>query len=354
MIRKKYVVYIILFLSLLTGVFYMAQQRNSYKLQKNNQSESLQLDIALLDYRQLDSKDGSELYQNLLKQTSQVARQSNALLFKDGKKFIDTSIELVATQEEAQELDGFSDIVSLQKTSTQIQRDKMYYQNLKDNSETISLGKQSFGRLLVSLLSMLDFIWFPLMSLVNSRLVLEEKEHESLTKGQPRSFVQRLVRRCGKRFLMIAGIFVGSICYLALLQFLDNNLFGDFGDVEVIKQQSFVIISVLGKISYFVLYGVLLFVASFLLSISLNNMTNNSYVTVIIECLVYSFMLLFPSIIQLSLFKWLGVLSPSLIIDGMWNVSTHQGLTILMTIIFLLAVICVGQLSFLKKGRRYE
>jgi len=235
MIRRKYVIYIVLLLSLLTGIFYIAQQRNSYKLQKNNQSETLQIDIALLDYRQMASEEGSELYQNILEQASQIARQSNALLFKDEKKFIDTSIELTAIQEKAQTLDGFAEIVSLQKTRTQIQRDKVYYQNLKKDHETLSLGKQSFGRLLVSLLSMLGFVWFPLMSLVNSRLVVEEKDHESLVKGQPRSLIQRLVRICGKRFLVIMGIFIGSISYLALLQFFDNKLFGDFGSVEVIK-----------------------------------------------------------------------------------------------------------------------
>ncbi|MGX6971182.1 hypothetical protein [Vagococcus bubulae] len=354
MIRKKYVIYIVLLLSILTGIFYIAQQRNSYKLQKNNQSETLQIDIALLDYRQMASEDGSELYRNLLEQASQIARQSNALLFQDERKFIDTSIELTAIQEKAQTLDGFADIVSLQKTRTQIQRDKVYYQNLKQDHETLSLGKQSFGRLLVSLLSMLGFVWFPLMSLVNSRLVVEEKDHESLVKGQPRSLIQRLVRICGKRFLVIMGIFIGSISYLALLQFFDNKLFGDFGSVEVIKQQVFVVISVLGKMSYFVLFGALLYLASFLLSIMLNTITNNSYVTVIVECLVYSLLFLFPSIIQLSVFQWLGILSPSLIIDGQWNLSTNQGLIILITMILILFIICVWQLTFTKRGRQYE
>lgn len=346
MSKKQRIVYVILFFLVITGIYMLSQQKNNYRLKELNQANTLQITVALLDYRNVPSDEGGTLYQNLLEQTSAIARQSNALLFEDEQKYIDTTIELTDIRKQASQLDGFSDITSLQLPKEQVQKDEIYFKALKQSGETLPLESLTFGRLLISLLSILGVAWFPLMSLVNARLIIDAKEHESILRGQPRSLVQRLIRNFIKKSVILGGLVVLTICYFAILQGMTGDGFDDFNLVEVIYQNQFVITTVIKKICYYILFGYLVFMLSFLLSSVLNNITKNSYVTVIIECMTYAFIWLFPTQLKVA-----TVLSPSLIIEGTSHVPINQGLIYLLAIIVVLIAIFFVQLK-LSRGRK--
>ncbi|RHH67255.1 MULTISPECIES: hypothetical protein [Vagococcus] len=349
MSKKQRVVYAILFFLVMTGIFMISQQKNSYRLKELNQAETLQITVALLDYRNVPSDEGGTLYQNLLQQTSVIARQFNALLFEDEQNYIDTTIELTDIREQARQLDGFSDITSLQLSKEQVQRDETYYKALKESGKTLPLESLTFGRLIISLLTILGVAWFPLISVVNARLIVDEKEHESLLKGQPRSLTQRLVRNFIKKSLILGGVLVLTIGYLAILQSISGSGFGDLSLIEVVYQNKFVITTVVKKVCYYILFGYLVFMLSFLISSVLNNITKNSYVTVIIECMTYAFIWLFPTQLKLA-----TVLSPSLIIEGTSYVSINQGVMYLLGSIVVLIVIFFIQLKLSRGGRRND
>lgn len=284
---------------------------------KEKSGESLVAKVVLNKFQIVDASEygeGSNLYKNIVKQYYTYPKQEMALKMERPQLFIETAIELTELRKQAIEMDGYGLIAANLPSKIENEMDFSYYQYLKENHLTVSFGSLSFYPFLAFLFSVVGSVWFVLICIYSSNIMIDDFRHTSLIKGYPIAFTKYVLAKCmtsmGIVFIFIIELI---ICSLPLIYF------------EGLGQSSYPVAVFNGEVTIYpiykyiavsIVYMICLAVFAILLSVILNVLLKNVYLTIFVQVTLVVIPILFPGLIVLLPFNPFNYVNFPSVLDG--------------------------------------
>ncbi|WP_456958245.1 ABC transporter [Lysinibacillus sp. TE18511] len=244
-----------------------------------------------------ETGDGSDLYKNLVKQKSTIALQIAALTMDKQSMYYETSLKLAELRQEAFELEGYENVAELLPSKLQNSMDYLYFKRMVDE------GKDTISDLFQYMPFLLFFFlhvgagWYIFISFHTSSILLDDFEHSSIIKGFPVRFDHYILSKCIITFLSIViSILLIFICAIPL--WLLNGLGNPLEPVGIYIGNA-TLISTIQYIAMSVGYMILISIFVTLLSIILNVLLKNMYLTLFVHFILFFLPMIFPSLISL-------------------------------------------------------
>lgn len=315
--RPLNILFMVLGCLLITATFFYVHTDRYETFELRNKSEVAQINASLLGFQIVNSEDGNGTYQNLLLQKSILAKQLNSVLFDDPQKYITTSHELTELRLNIREDTDFNDRISIfQPNLVTTLNENIYYNYLKETNGEVILKPESFGSLSLLFLSLLGIIWFPVCAFLTANTLEDEYEHSTLVKGQPKTFMKRTLTKFSVLYIMYIISFTSALGLgLFWSQLLGNNV-NDINNVDVIQLIHFSILKKWEIILIYFLYLSILLLFVFMLSVCLNILFKNFYLTLIVELIIYALTILLPEFISRSPWYVGSFFIPTYLFDG--------------------------------------
>jgi hypothetical protein len=263
-------------------------------------SEHQNITSALSQFHVMDaSKDGdsSEIYKNLNEQQRLISLQRVAANLDKPDLFVNSAIELAKLRDDATHFEGYEDIAVYLPTYTVNKKDSIFYETLKTLEIPIFKDNLSFYQFLIFLFGILGSIWFIFLAFYTSGIMIEDFRHTSLIKGYPIPFDQYVAAK-GISTMSVILIFMLEIflCSLPLIYFRG---LGDPTYPVAVFDGNFEIYTITQYIGVCLLYMICIAVFVILLSIILNVLLKNMYLTLFVELFLFALPVLFPRMISL-------------------------------------------------------
>lgn len=336
---KKPINIVFLFLSIILMIisFFYVYTDQYDTFENQNRRADYQIDGALLSFEMVDTAEGSPIYQNLALQKREIAKQLNSVLFEKPDKYIETGKELAKLREDLRKEKGFNhEIEMLQPPLSKTKMDNIYFTHVLKTNEIVYLKPETFSTLSLFFFSILGIIWFPVCAFLTANILEDEYEHKSLLKGLPETFLSR----CLRRYRTLSKFFIIGLLGALLLGFMLTQLFGngvnDLGQSQVVQLISVTILKNWQVILLYIFYLVILFSFVFTLSIFLNVLLKNFYLTLILEMIFYALTILLPEFISESPWYLGAYLIPTYLLEGRFLTNT--------TSVFLNPIVGMGYL----------
>ncbi|MEK3979488.1 ABC transporter [Psychrobacillus sp. FSL K6-2836] len=315
---------------------------------KEKSIESLPAKVAMNKFQIVDASeygDGSDIYKNIVKQYYTYPKQGMALKTEQPELFIETALELTELRKQAFEMDDYDLVAVNLPSKIQNEMDSYYYQYLKENDLVLSFGSLSFYPFLAFLFSIVGSVWFVLICIYASNIMIDDFRHTSLIKGYPIAFTKYVLAKCmtsmGIVFIFIIELIV---CSLPLIYFKG---LGQASYPVAVFNGEVTIYPIYKYIAVSIVYMICLAVFAILLSVILNVLLKNVYLTLFVQIILVVIPILFPALIELLPFNPFNYVNfPSVLNGDTLNLETpvalnsNAGLVILcISIVLLMAVI---------------
>ena len=315
---------------------------------KEKSSESLPVKVAMNKFQIVDASeygDGSDIYKNIVKQYYTYPKQGMALKTEQPELYVDTAIELTELRKQAFEMESYELIASNLPTKIENEMDSSYYKYLKEHNLVLSFSSLSFYPFLAFLFSVVGSVWFILICIYTSNIMIDDFQHTSLIKGYPISFSQYVLAKCmtsmGIVFIFIIELVV---CSLPLIYFKG---LGQASYPVAIFNGEVMIYPIYKYIAVSIVYMIVLAVFAILLSVILNVLLKNVYLTIFVQIILVIIPTLFPGLIALIPFNPFNYINfPSVLKGESLNLATpvalnsNAGLLCLcISIVLLMAII---------------
>lgn len=295
---------------------------------KEKSSESLPVKVALNKFQIVDASEygeGSDIYKNIVKQYYTYPKQGMALKTERPDLFIETAIELTELRKQAYEMDGYELIAANLPSQIENQMDSSYYQHLKENNLEVSFGSLSFFPFLAFLFSVVGSVWFVLICIYSSNIMIDDFRHTSLIKGYPIAFTKYVLAKCmtsmGIVFIFIIELI---ICSLPLIYFKG---LGQSSYPVAVFNGEVTIYPIYKYIAVSIVYMICLAVFAILLSVILNVLLKNVYLTIFVQVTLVVIPILFPGLIVLIPFNPFNYVNfPSVLNGDSLNLATPVAL----------------------------
>ncbi|NKC67310.1 hypothetical protein HED35_04350 [Vagococcus fluvialis] len=339
---------------LLMSILFTYVHTDKYQtFELKNKSEALQVTASLLSFQVVNSDEGTPVYQNLLLQKSILARQLNSVLFEQPKKYIETGQELNQLRLEIRKEKDFTDSIKiLQPNITETLKEEAFYNHLIDNKQEVILKPETFGSLTLLFLTILGVVWFPICAFLTANVLEDEYEHSSLVKGQPKTFMKRMLTKISVLYIFFVISFTAALGVSFLLTQILGNPMNDLNQVNVIQLVNFSILANWKIIGLYFVYLSILFVFVFILSVFLNIIVKNFYLTLIIELIIYALTILLPGFISQAPWYLGSFIIPSYLFNGHYLTDTTTLLNPVFGAVYLVvASVILGFLTSLISKR---
>ncbi|MGE7941765.1 ABC transporter [Lysinibacillus xylanilyticus] len=244
-----------------------------------------------------ETGDGSDLYKNLVKQKSTIALQIAALTMEKQSMYYETSLKLAELRQEAFELEGYENVAELLPSKLQNSMDYLYFQRMIDE------GKDTISDLFQYMPFLLYFFvhvgagWYIFISFHTSSILLDDFEHSSIIQGFPVRFDHYILSKCIIAFLtIVTSILLIFICAIPL--WIINGLGNPLEPVGIYVGNA-TLVTTIQYIAMCVGYMILISIFVMLLSIILNALLKNMYLTLFVHFILFFLPMIFPSLISL-------------------------------------------------------
>ncbi|MFJ8460157.1 ABC transporter [Lysinibacillus xylanilyticus] len=244
-----------------------------------------------------ETGDGSDLYKNLVKQKSTIALQIAALTMDKQSMYYETSFKLAELRQEAFELEGYKNVAELLPSKLQNSMDYLYFKKMIDE------GKDTISDLFQYMPFLLFFFvhvgagWYIFISFHTSSILLDDFEHSSIIQGFPVRFDHYILSKCIIAFLtIVTSILLIFICAIPL--WILNGLGNPLEPIGIYVGNA-TLISTIQYIAMSVGYMILISIFVMLLSIILNVLLKNMYLTLFVHFILFFLPMIFPSLISL-------------------------------------------------------
>ena len=326
---------------LMIGTFIYVHTNQYKTFELRNKVEAIQLEATLLSYPIVNSTEGDPVYQNLLLQKQEVAKQLNSVLFNQPEKYAVTGLELAKLRKDIREEKEFNETVkALQPAIGTILSDELLYTALKKNGQQVILKPESMGSLSLLFIGVLGLIWFPMCAFLTSNILEDEFEHESLVKGQPKTLIKRTLNKGISLYVtLLLGMILAFVIGILLTQFLGDSM-NDWRHVNVIQIWNLMVQKNWQIVLWYSLYFTILYFFTFLLSVFLNVVFRNGYLTLIIEILIFALAMILPEFVARSPWFIGGYLLPTNLFQGHYLLTEKQSL--LNPVFGMLYLVCFG------------
>lgn len=314
--RKNFFALLIVALTIFGCMFYVQSQSvGNSVVEKTGDYYAAQ--VALSKFQVLDASangDGSDLYKNLTQQKSAVALQIAALKVVQDELYFETSLRLADLREVAFDLEDYDKVAYLMSSRIENKMNQLYYSFLLDNDQSFSPNVLQYFPFLLFFFSIVGAGWYVFVSFHTSSIMLDDFEHSSIIKGYPISFVQYIFTKCLTSLLYIV-LFIGLI-FICTLPLLFMNGAGDAGYPVVLYNGEPAIYEAGQYIAICVVSMVAISIFVMLLSIILNVLLKNMYLTLFVHIILFFLPTIFPSLISLLPFNPLHFMNFNQLLNG--------------------------------------
>lgn len=244
-----------------------------------------------------ETGDGSDLYKNLVKQKSTIALQIASLTMDKQSMYYETSLKLAELRQQAFELEGYENVAELLPSKLQNSMDYLYFKRMVDE------GKDTISDLFQYMPFLLYFFvhvgagWYIFISFHTSSILLDDFEHSSIIQGFPVRFDHYILSKCLIAFLtIVTSILLIFICAIPL--WIINGLGNPLEPVGIYVGNA-TLVTTIQYIAMCVGYMILISIFVMLLSIILNALLKNMYLTLFVHFILFFLPMIFPSLISL-------------------------------------------------------
>ena len=287
--------------------------------------------------------DGSDLYKNLTKQHTSIALQIAALTMENYPLYYQSSVEIAELRKEAFDLEDYEKVEDLLPTKLENTLNYLYFKQLVDAERQGVSDLSHYIPFLLYFFSIAGFGWYIFISFYTSAILLDDFEHTSIVKGYPVRFDQYIISKCMLAFgYVLAFIALIFICALPRL----NSGIGDMTEPVRVFLGEPAIISSISYIGRAVLYMIVISVFVMLLSIILNVLVKNMYLTLFIHFILFFLPIVFPRLISIFPYNPFNFMSFNDILSGLpvdleksTSITMNQGLIVIVICIVLMLII---------------
>ncbi|WP_339215703.1 ABC transporter [Solibacillus sp. FSL W8-0372] len=281
--------------------------------------------------------DGSDLFKNLTKQNRSIALQIAALTMDNYPLYYEASMTTAELRKEAFDLEDYDKVADLLPTKLENTLNYMYFKQMVDSEKQTISDLSQYIPFLLYFFSIAGFGWYIFISFYTSSILLDDFEHTSLVKGYPVRFDQYILSKCVIAFgYVLAFIALIFICSLLSLR----NGFGDITEPVRVFLGEPTLVSSISYIGRAVLYMIVISIFVMLLSIILNVLLKNMYLTLFVHFILFFLPIIFPSLISLFPYNPFNFMSFNEILAGV-PVDLEKSTTITMNQGLILMVICI-------------
>ena len=300
----------------------------------------------LADFQVKDASengDGSDLFKNLTNQKRSIALEIAGLTMENYPMYYEASMRTAELRAEAFDMEDYEKVADLLPTKLENTLDYMYFKHLVDSNKQEISDLSQYLPFLLFIFSIVGFGWYIFISFYTSSILLDDFEHTSLMKGYPVSFDQYIISKCIIAFgYVLAFIALIFICALVRLK----NGFGDLDEPVRVFLGEPLIVSSISYIGRAVLYMIVISIFVMLLSIILNALLKNMYLTLFVHFILFFLPILFPSLISLLPYNPFNFMSFNDILAGL-PVDLEKSTPITMNQGLIILIICIVLMLFI-------
>ncbi|MGE7926711.1 ABC transporter [Lysinibacillus xylanilyticus] len=292
-----------------------------------------------------ETGDGSDLFKNLTKQKSKIALQIATLTLDRQSKYFEASLQLAELRKEAFELEGYENVAELLPSKLQNSMNYLYFKWMIDEGKDTISDLFQYIPFLLFFFTYIGAGWYIFISFHTSSILLDDFEHSSIIKGFPVRFDYYILSKCIIAFLsIVTSILLIFICAIPL--WIINGLGNPLEPIAVYLGNA-TLISTIQYIAMSVGYMILISIFVMLLSIILNVLLKNMYLTLFVHFILFFLPMIFPSLISLIPYNPFNFMNFNDILRGLpvdlakpVDITMNSGLIILsISIILMLFVI---------------
>jgi hypothetical protein len=290
-----------------------------------------------------ENGDGSDLFKNLTNQKRSIALEIAGLTMENYPMYYEASMRTAELRAEAFDMEDYEKVADLLPTKLENTLDYMYFKHLVDSNKQEISDLSQYLPFLLFIFSIVGFGWYIFISFYTSSILLDDFEHTSLMKGYPVSFDQYIISKCIIAFgYVLAFIALIFICALVRLK----NGFGDLDEPVRVFLGEPLIVSSISYIGRAVLYMIVISIFVMLLSIILNALLKNMYLTLFVHFILFFLPILFPSLISLLPYNPFNFMSFNDILAGL-PVDLEKSTPITMNQGLIILIICIVLMLFI-------
>ena len=293
-----------------------------------------------------DDGDGSDLYKNLNKQKIAVALQIAVLKMKNDRVYYETSIEIAELRAEAFELEGYEKVASLMPSHIKNTLNHMYFSYLLKTDKPVAQNPLQYFPFLLLFFSIVGAGWYIFISFYTSSILLEDFEHSSLIKGYPIRFDQYIFTKCVTHFLYILAFI--AVVFVCTLPLIFMNGLGDASYPIAVYVGEPAIYSTLHYIALSIGYMIVGSIFAMLLSIILNVVLKNMYLTLFVQSILFFLPEVFPSMISFLPYNPFNFLNFNKILSG-YPLELAQPVSLTMNVGLLVLLISITLMMLIIK-----
>ncbi|WP_042470304.1 ABC transporter [Bacillus ndiopicus] len=293
-----------------------------------------------------DDGDGSDLYKSLNKQKIAVALQIAALKMQNSKMYYETSIEIAELRAKAFDMEEYDKVASLMPSRIKNTLNHMYFSHLLKAEQEMTPNLLQYFPFLLFFFSIVGAGWYVFISFYTSSILLEDFEHSSLIKGYPIRFDQYIFTKCVTYFLYIIGFIVVVFACAVPLIFINGAGDASYPIAVYVGQPA--IYSTIHYVALSISYMIIIAIFAMLLSIILNVLLKNMYLTLFVQSILFFLPEVFPSMISFMPYSPFNFLNFNKILSG-YPLELAAPVDITMTTGLIILLICIALMMLVIK-----
>lgn len=344
--NKKNIVSLITVIAIVAGsILYMQSTKLSDQLMVKK-GDFYTTYAALSKFPTIDTKesDNSPMFVNLTEQKRYVALQIAALTMDNYEMYYEASYNLAKYRKMAFEIEQYDKVANLLPSYIENELDFTYFKYMYESSVKGVSNSLEYIPFLLFFFSVIGFGWYMFMSVYTSTLLLDDFDHSSVVRGLPVQFSSFIFAKCLIAFgYMLAFIGLIFIVALPLIWIKGWSSVAEYVPVYVGEVKLYTVAQYIGIV---ILYMLVVGFFAMLLSIILNVLLKNMYLTLFVHGILFFLPIFVPSLISRIPLNPYNFMEFNRILDGVplslaqpVNLHIWHGFTILVGCIVLMLVV---------------
>ena len=289
--------------------------------------------------------DGSDLFKNLTQQQSAIALQIASLTLKNYPLYYEASLRIAELRQQAFDMEDYEKVAQLLPSQLQNDMNYLYFKTMhQSNKDTVS-DLSHYIPFLLFFFSLVGVGWYIFMSFYTSSILLDDFEHSSIIRGYPIRFDYYILSKCIIAFLYVLAFI--ALIFISATPLLMNGL-GDLAEPVKVYLGEAALISSVGYIARCIGYMLVISLFVMLLSIILNVLLKNMYLTLFVHFILFFLPIIFPSFMSFFPYNPFNFMNFNEILNGMpLDLATSVDIT--MNVGLLIMMICIIVMLFIIK-----
>ena len=196
-----------------------------------------------------------------------------------------------------------------------------------------------YWQFLLAVFAFIGIAWFPLLSFYTSGIMIEDFSHSSILKGYPVRFSQYVISKSFTKLLMIFSFII--LIFIVSLPLIYYKGIGEADYPVIIYNGESIAYTIPQYILLCISIMFIVAIFTLLLSIILNMVFKNMYITLFIEMLLFFLPIIFPSLVSVVPYNPFNFLNFNMIIEG-GALSLINPVDITYKVGFIVLFICIA------------